>query len=235
MENLYGQTLLCLLVGYLAGNFLSAAVVAKANGVNIFEKGSGNPGMANTAKVLGKKMAALVLTGDILKTLAAVLLCRIVFPDLGQFSILVTGLGVTLGHDYPFWHKFQGGKGVASICATIILYNPWIGIPCCLLGLAAVLLHLGLKVGASLISAAFFLCMLYAGSWPEWIVSFLLMFFMILKNAPANRQPELEAQKKQQIEAQSQAAAPAQPMPSSLPESMSESMLEKAAAAEKAK
>ena len=103
------QRLLCLLVGYLCGCFLTAELVARARtGKSAVALGTGNPGMANLAHELGKGWGAVVLAGDIAKTALAFGLCRALFPALGGLSGLWAGLGAVLGHNFPFWRGFRG-------------------------------------------------------------------------------------------------------------------------------
>ena len=116
------QRLLCLLVGYLCGCFLTAELVARARtGKSAVALGTGNPGMANLAHELGKGWGAVVLAGDIAKTALAFGLCRALFPALGGLSGLWAGLGAVLGHNFPFWRGFRGGKGVA-----VTLLSGWL-------------------------------------------------------------------------------------------------------------
>ena len=119
------QRLLCLLLGYLCGCFLTAELVARARtGKSAAALGTGNPGMANLAHELGKGWGAVVLAGDIAKTALAFGLCRALFPALGGLSGLWAGLGAVLGHNFPLWRGFRGGKGVAVTCAALILFSP---------------------------------------------------------------------------------------------------------------
>lgn len=204
------QKVLCLLIGYAFGCILTAELVARARGINIYASGSGNPGMANTGRMLGKKAAAIVLAGDILKTMLAIGLCVWVFPDLGRLSILYAGLGCTLGHDYPITHHFDGGKGVTCICTTIILYNPVYGIASCLLGLLMVVFKLGLKVAACVLAIAFWIAMIFFGSLEAIILSGLLMVLMILKNAVPNKlEADLQPLSKEETETANEAISPA--------------------------
>ena len=135
------QRLLCLLLGYLCGCFLTAELVARARtGKSAAALGTGNPGMANLAHELGKGWGAVVLAGDIAKTALAFGLCRALFPALGGLSGLWAGLGAVLGHNFPLWRGFRGGKGVAVTCAALILFSPLWGTAACLSGLAVTLL-----------------------------------------------------------------------------------------------
>ena len=157
------QRLLCLLVGYLCGCFLTAELVARARtGKSAAALGTGNPGMANLAHELGKGWGAVVLAGDIAKTALAFGLCRALFPALGGLSGLWAGLGAVLGHNFPLWRGFRGGKGVAVTCAALILFSPLWGTAACLSGLAVTLLSGWLPLGAVVIPALFvppaFLC-----------------------------------------------------------------------------
>ena len=110
------ERILCLLIGYLCGNLVTGEIVTRAcTGRPASELGtSGNPGMANVMASIGMKEGLIVLAGDIAKVIAATVLARYLFgKDLGNLSICWAGLGATLGHNFPFWMKFKGGKGVA--------------------------------------------------------------------------------------------------------------------------
>lgn len=181
------KILICIAIGYALGNILFAVIIAKIKGINLFESGSGNPGMANTGRVLGKKMAALVLLGDILKTMLAIGICWKFFPLPDHMEILYAGLGTVLGHDFPIWHHFDGGKGVTCICTTIILYAPIPGILSCLVGLVIVLVKKDLKLGACVIAMLFALSMAIFGPLQAAGVSNILAILMLIKNAPPNR------------------------------------------------
>lgn len=142
-----------LIIGYLFGCFLTAVVVVKlSKGMNVFEIGSHNPGMANVMANVGKKEGALVLIGDILKTVLALLICWILFSEeLGHDVLLWSGMGVLLGHNFPFWHKFNGGKGVAVSCTVLIIAMPVWGTIACVVGGIITIATAFLSLGAVLI------------------------------------------------------------------------------------
>ena len=144
------QRLLCLLVGYICGCVLLSDVVARMiSGKSAFELGDGNPGMANVGHELGRPAAILSLLGDILKTLIPVLIMSRIFGSL-SWPVVVgwTGLGATLGHIFPIWHGFKGGKGVTTIASTIILMNPLWGILTGVLGVLTIIVSGYLSVAA---------------------------------------------------------------------------------------
>lgn len=175
--------LLSLLIGYGFGCVLFSPIVAKARGKNIFEEGSGNPGMANTGRVLGTGAAALVLTGDGLKTILAILFCRWLFPEAGSIITLYAGFGAALGHCYPFWRHFQGGKGVAVLSVTYLMYAPLYGALSLIAGGVCVLGKLGLKWAAALISLTFCVCIGLFGTREAFFVSLAMAALMIVRNS----------------------------------------------------
>lgn len=175
--------ILCLLIGYCCGMFLTADVVSRrVAGKPAFDLGAGNPGMANVGHELGTRWAAVVLAGDLGKVIVAVALARLLFPSLGPLAALWAGLGTTLGHNYPAWHRFHGGKGVATTCATIVLTTPASGLLACVLGFVAVVLSGYLCVGAIAITVFYLAFCLVAGSPEPAGVAAVLLVLMVIKH-----------------------------------------------------
>jgi len=120
--------ILCLIIGYAFGLIQTGYFYGKANGIDIREHGSGNSGATNTLRVLGTKAGLTVLLGDALKCILAVVLTHFLFainsPDLNALFKLYTALGVILGHNFPFYLKFKGGKGIAATAGLIICMGP---------------------------------------------------------------------------------------------------------------
>ena len=172
--------LICLLVGYLCGSVLTAEIVSRhMAGRSVFELGDGNPGMANVGHELGTKAALVCLAGDILKTLLPVLVLSRLFPVQGwQVVVAWTGLGATLGHIYPFWHRFKGGKGVTTIASTIILMNPLWGILAGVVAVATIILSGYLSVGA--VVAMAFYAVVACASMP-WDCKLAAIIFLLLQ------------------------------------------------------
>lgn len=149
------ERIVCLIIGYGFGLVLFADVVSRLRWKkSAREIGSHNPGTANITRQMGVKWGLVVLAGDLLKTGAACWLCAALFPELGRLVYLWAGLGVTLGHNFPVWARFRGGKGVATTCAFLVLFSPlWCGL-CVLLGGAVVLATGYLPVAAVVITGA---------------------------------------------------------------------------------
>jgi glycerol-3-phosphate acyltransferase PlsY len=114
-----------LIASYLLGSFSFAILIAASRGVDIRKEGSGNPGASNVLRVLGKQTAALVLLGDGVKgALAAWMGAAIVGPEFGY----VTLFAAIVGHTFPIWHGFKGGKSVATAIGGFIFLAPAVGI-----------------------------------------------------------------------------------------------------------
>lgn len=112
--------------GYLIGSVDFAVLVARSAGVDIYSAGSGNPGASNVARVLGKKAGATVMLGDLLKGVAAAALGELV----GGTELLgfIAGGAAVVGHCYPVYHRFRGGKGVATMIGMLLWTIPWLGL-----------------------------------------------------------------------------------------------------------
>ncbi len=150
--------LLCLsalIIGYFFGLFQSAFILAKARNVDIYTKGSGNPGTTNMFRVMGAKFGILTFILDIAKVVIAIFLTKFIFLNWLQLPIdpialkLYTGLGAVLGHNFPIYLRGKGGKGVAATCAVYICLGDWKLI---LIGLALFILIVALTRYVSLAS-----------------------------------------------------------------------------------
>lgn len=124
------------IAAYLLGSIPSAYIMGRlTKKIDIRTVGSHNMGAMNSFYNLGKGVGVMVLAADVLKGVAAVALADLLFniPNLYMF---ICGFIVVLGHNYPVWLKFEGGKGGATAIGAIIYFIPW-GIP---IGLAVFLL-----------------------------------------------------------------------------------------------
>lgn len=129
-----------LLIGYVFGNILFAMVVGKfLLHKNPTQFGSKNPGTANVGAVFGKKYGIITCIGDLSKTLIALLIVFFLYHG-NHDAIAFCGLGVVLGHCFPIWHHFSGGKGVAVSIIWILFFDFWPGIVALLVGLFLVII-----------------------------------------------------------------------------------------------
>ena len=110
-----------MVAAYLVGSLDFAVVVARARGLDIYDVGSGNPGTSNVLRTMGKGAAALTLIGDVLK---GVISAAMGFVVAGEAGAAAAGLFAVAGHCYPIFHRFKGGKGVATAAGLLIWLIP---------------------------------------------------------------------------------------------------------------
>ncbi len=179
-------------IGYFCGCFQTGYFVGKLNGIDIRDYGSGNAGATNVLRVLGKRWALTTFLGDALKGFGpAMILKCLVCPGMpgvnSQLAQLLIGFGAVMGHDYPFFLKFKGGKGVSTSIAVMTAFD-W------RMGLASLIIFgivLGLtryvSLGSCLLSIGFIVEMLilHPGR-PELLVMAVLFTFFIVYRHHAN-------------------------------------------------
>lgn len=122
--------LILLVIGYVFGCFSTGYFVGKMYGIDIRSSGSGNIGTTNALRTLGPKAGLFTFLGDLLKALIPTLIVRIfLFQDnaeLNYLFVLTIGLGVVMGHNFPFYLHFKGGKGIAVTAGVIIATTNWL-------------------------------------------------------------------------------------------------------------
>lgn len=119
------KLIVCIGLGYLLGCINPAFVLAKIKHQNFREKGTKNLGATNAMIILGKKYGALVMIIDLLKSFVAVKIAKYILPD-ASFAWLVSGTFAVIGHIFPFYLNFKGGKGLASFGGVVLGYDIFI-------------------------------------------------------------------------------------------------------------
>ncbi|MGM9681658.1 MAG: glycerol-3-phosphate acyltransferase [Eubacteriales bacterium] len=119
------KILSCILIGYLLGSLNPAALLSKLKKKDLRKQGTGNLGATNTMLVLGKGYGALVMIFDIAKALVAVKLAHTLFPTM-EVSGVIAGSAAVVGHIYPFYLKFKGGKGLAAFGGLVLGVDPFL-------------------------------------------------------------------------------------------------------------
>lgn len=135
------------LVGYLVGSIPSGLLVSKlSRGIDLRQYGSGSTGATNTLRILGLRASAVVLGGDLLKGFLVVLLARY---SLGSTSAeVLAALAAILGHNWPIFARFKGGRGVATGLGGLFAMLPWVGLACVAVFLAAIALFRYASLGS---------------------------------------------------------------------------------------
>ncbi len=118
------------MIGYVFGLFQTAYLYGKLHGIDIRNYGSGNAGTTNTLRTLGTKAGLIVLLGDIMKCILAIVLTNMLFqnshPDEIYLLKIYAAAGAILGHNFPFYLHFKGGKGIAATAGMILSFHPWL-------------------------------------------------------------------------------------------------------------
>lgn len=195
------------LLAYFLGSVNSAIIVSKLHKIDIREHGSGNAGLTNTLRVLGKKSAACVLLGDILKAVIAILIARIFAPSLNigyiadvggeiimsislaDIAVQLAGIAVVLGHIFPVYYGFKGGKGVLTSITVMFMINWEISLICLLLFILVVAITRFVSLGSVLAAFAFPILVFFSNKIPflsdcqgMFVFSLILAIIVIIKH-----------------------------------------------------
>lgn len=170
--------LVLIILGYLIGSIPSALIVGKIGyGVDVREHGSGNLGGTNAFRTLGKKAGIIVMTADIVKGVLAAALP--VFSGMDSTYALVAGIPAILGHCYPIFAGFRGGKAVATSAGVLLFVTP-IGVLTAVI-VFLITLYLSKYVSLSSIMAAVWVHMyqiFWSSKWMSLFTFFLLLFIL---------------------------------------------------------
>jgi len=186
------------LIAYLLGSVNSAIIVGKLHKIDIREHGSGNAGLTNTLRVLGKKAAVCVLLGDILKAVIAIGLAMIFAPSISigyivaggeetqivkrlfDITTQLAGVAVVLGHIFPVYYKFRGGKGVLTSITVMFMINWQISLMCLLIFIIIVALTRYVSLGSIIAALAFPYLVLVSDRIPFLDDSINILYFSLV-------------------------------------------------------
>lgn len=159
--------IICLAIGYALGLFQTGYLYGKTQHIDIREYGSGNAGATNTLRTLGVKAGLAAFFGDAGKTMLSMLIAWMLFHgtygNCIRLLAMYAGLGSVLGHNFPFYMKFKGGKGVACTAGFILAFYPPMAPACLLLFILAVALTKYVSLGSILVGVCFFVQLLIYG------------------------------------------------------------------------
>lgn len=141
------------IIAYLIGSVNFSVILSKKMaGFDLRDKGSGNAGTTNVLRTVGKKAAIITLICDILKGVVAILIAilanKLVEGSNGALLVQFAGVAVILGHTFPIFFKFKGGKGVATSLGVLIMSNWQIGLICLVFALILIALTQMVSVGS---------------------------------------------------------------------------------------
>ena len=151
----------CLVFGYVFGLFQTGYLYGRMNHIDIRNYGSGHSGTTNALRVRGKKAGLIVFIGDFFKMVLACLLVRIFLkgdPNTDLY-VLYTGLGVVMGHNFPFYLGFKGGKGIASMAGLLVSMDWRVTLVCAAVFLGTVIITRYVSLGSIFVVILFFIQM----------------------------------------------------------------------------
>lgn len=167
--------LACVLIGYVFGLFQTSYLYGRMKGIDIREHGSGNAGATNALRTLGKKAGAITFFGDCFKCVFAVVTVRLLFADYGDpgenMGVLLgmyASMGVILGHNFPFYLGFKGGKGIAATAGLYVSLDPVLTLIGAISFIAAVAVTKYVSVGSILVVIELLAGVLIYGSLGKW-------------------------------------------------------------------
>ena len=177
--------LIALLIGYAFGLFQTGYLYGKSKGIDIRQQGSGNAGTTNSLRVLGWKAGIITFAGDLLKAVCSVLVVKLLFGNTYGVDTkvleLYAGFGTVLGHNFPCYLQFRGGKGIACTAGVILAVCPQAAI-CCMVGFLVIVgITRYVSVGSIFLVSAYLVQILIFGQmgWLKLTGVRLLEFYII--------------------------------------------------------
>lgn len=172
--------IICAVIAYLLGSISSGILLTRNSGHDIRKEGSGNTGASNALRVFGVRTGLITFICDILKAVAAVLIGKAL---AGEYGGMLAGLFVIIGHNWPVFFGFKGGKGIACSCAVVLFNFPVPGAIAILLCIAAIALTRYISVGSMLllISYAVILC-ITKPFWPYGVWAVVLAVMAVARH-----------------------------------------------------
>ena len=177
------KELLLIFIAYLLGSIPTALIISKKFfGIDIRDYGSGNMGATNTFRVLGSKYGTIVMIADILKGMAAVALFNFlpfyIHNELHRTNLMIgLGLAAVLGHVFPIFANFKGGKGVATLFGMILAVQPLVALAC--VGVFLFVLYLTRYVSLSSMFGAVMLPISVLWIWNEHEVLYRIFALLV--------------------------------------------------------
>lgn len=184
------------IIAYLIGSISFSVIISKKMaGFDVREKGSGNAGSTNVLRTVGKKAAAITLICDVLKGVVSILLALlagVIIKDLDKALLVqLAGVFVIIGHTFPIFFKFKGGKGIATSLGVLLMINWQIGLICLVFALLLMALTRMVSVGSIAAAVLFPVLVLFinqnyivaeSSNWSYLIFSVIIALLVIFNH-----------------------------------------------------
>ena len=165
------ERIICLVLGYCFGLFQTGYLYSKRHHVDIRSEGSGNSGSTNVLRVMGAKAGTIVFAGDSMKSILACVVVRFLFknqPDMVNLLVMYTALGVILGHNYPFYMQFKGGKGIACTAGLLAAIDWRLTLVCLVVFVVIVALTRYVSLGSLVVVSILLIWMIVFGQMGDY-------------------------------------------------------------------
>ena len=173
--------LICAVIAYLLGSISTGILYSKYFlGKDVRTAGSQNAGASNMLRVHGLRPGIITYVGDCIKAILSIVLGKLL---AGQSGALIAGLFVVLGHNWPVFFSFRGGKGIACCSAVFILCYPLWGVISVAAGILVIVFTRYISLGSMIMTAVFaLLTTVFESVWPVGVWSILLMTLAIYRH-----------------------------------------------------
>lgn len=159
--------IICIVVGYCLGMFQTGYIYGRLHHVDIRQHGSGNAGATNTLRTLGLKAGLITYFGDLGKAILSMFIAWLIFRESYPGGVMLlemyAGFGAVLGHNFPAYLKFKGGKGIACTSGVILAFYPPMAVLCLLLFVVVVAVTRYVSLGSILVMFCFFIQLVVFG------------------------------------------------------------------------
>ena len=166
------ERLICLGIGYVFGLFQTGYIYGRMHGMDIRKHGSGNAGSTNALRTMGVKAGAITLLGDCFKCVIAVLVVRGIFasrcPEILPLLSMYAGFVAVLGHNYPFYLGFKGGKGIAATAGMILATDLRMAAVCLVVFVVIVAVTRYVSLGSLVVTVLFLAGLVICGQMGEF-------------------------------------------------------------------
>lgn len=175
-------------IAYLLGCISTGTLIANAQGVDIRSKGSKNTGASNVLRVMGLKSGLFTFLGDFIKATLACWIGSLILPGstfgVAGYGMMLGGLFAVLGHNWPVFFGFKGGKGVACSAAVIFFVNPLLGIISILICVAVIAITRFISAGSMsmLLSYMILMCATHWGQWFTCLFTVVLLALCVWRH-----------------------------------------------------
>lgn len=183
--------ILCAVMGYAVGSVNSSILVGKLFGTDVRTQGSKNAGLTNTYRVLGSKAALLVLVGDILKGVIAVLLGTILYKwsdgaAITEVFAVAAGIFAVIGHNWPVYFDFKGGKGILTTATVVFMLDWRIGIIALCVFVVIILISKFVSLGSIMAAVTIPVTAFILDHSPAFVVFMFLLAILAIYRHKAN-------------------------------------------------